>query len=127
LFAIKISSPIFIVVLYGSYTVFPSFPSEIVITAIGVEGFVVVEEVVLAGELTNVISVLEFRKELAYEANTFDGIITTNTTNSVANITIGVGVRKIFISLIDIYLRLSTILVFRIVDIKYTDMPIIIT
>ena len=111
----------------GMYTVFPSFPSEIVITVIGVEGFVVVEELVLAGELTNVISVLEFQKELAYEANTFDDIITTNTTKTVTNITIGVGVRNLFISLIDIYLRLSTILVFRIVDIKYTDMPIIIT
>lgn len=127
MFAIKISSPTFIVVLEGMYTVFPSFPSEIVITVIGVEGFVVVEELVLAGELTNVISVLEFQKELAYEANTFEDIITTNTTKTVTNITIGVGVRNLFISLIDIYLRLSTILVFRIVDIKYTDMPIIIT
>ena len=78
---------------------------------------------------TNVISVLEFPMELAYKANTFDGIITTNTINKATNIIFSVGVRNLFISLIDTisYLMLSIILVFRIMDIKYTDMPIIIT
>ena len=127
--AIKISSPTFIVVLEGMYTVFPSFPSEIVITATTGEGFVlVVEELVLAVEPTNVISVLEFQLELEYEANTFDGVVTTNTANNVANITVGVGERNLFIPLIDTpYFMLSIILVFRIMDIKYADIPIIIT